>query len=160
MAEKGDQHHLDHKAFLVQPGKRIRLDQYDPAYTAGFKDKGEAIAALEDDAMNLGELQEKLWAAREYGILIILQGVDAAGKDGTIKHVMSRVNPQGCSVVSFKAPSLEEQQHEFPWRPVRFLPACGQIGIFNRSYYEEVLVVRVHPEFFGASVPGARAARL
>ena len=140
-------HHLDHGPFVVKPEKKIKLKDCDAAYTAGFKDKDEAVRALQDDASSLGILQEKLWAGKAYAILILFQGLDASGKDGTIKHVMSEVNPQGCSVVSFKAPSFEEQQHHFLWRPVRHLPPRGHIALFNRSYYEEVLVVRVHPEF-------------
>ena len=142
------QHHrLDHKPFLVEPGRKIKLADFDPGDTAGFRDKGEAHEALLDDVTTLSSMQELLWASGEYAVLVILQALDAAGKDSTIKHVMSGVNPQGCSVTSFKAPSLEERQHPFLWRPVRHLPPRGHIAIFNRSYYEEVLVVRVHPEF-------------
>src|SRR5688572_26908524 len=140
-------HRLDHKPFLVPPGKKIRLKDFDPAYTAGFKDKDEAQSALLEDVSGLAAAQDVLWASREYSIIIIFQALDAAGKDGTIKHVMSGVNPQGVTVQSFKAPSEEERQHHFLWRPLRALPARGMISIFNRSYYEEVLVVRVHPEF-------------
>jgi PPK2 family polyphosphate:nucleotide phosphotransferase len=140
-------HRLDHTPFLVPPGKKIRLKDFDPAYTAGFKDKDEAHAALLEDVSGLAAAQDVLWASREYSIIIIFQALDAAGKDGTIKHVMSGVNPQGVNVHSFKAPSDEERQHHFLWRAMRALPARGEISIFNRSYYEEVLVVRVHPEF-------------
>jgi PPK2 family polyphosphate:nucleotide phosphotransferase len=140
-------HRLDHNHFIVPPGKKIRLKDFDPAYTAGFKDKEEAHAALLEDVSGLAAAQDVLWASREYSIIIIFQALDAAGKDGTIKHVMSGVNPQGVSVHSFKAPSEEERQHHFLWRPLRALPARGVISIFNRSYYEEVLVVRVHPQF-------------
>jgi len=138
---------LDPDRFLVTPGRKVGLHRYDPAYTGHFKNKEAAQAALEADVVRLAEAQDKLWAHGEHAVLIILQGPDAAGKDGTIKHVMSGVNPQGCTVTSFKAPTEEEAQHDFLWRPVRFLPARGRIAIFNRSYYEEVLVVRVHPEF-------------
>jgi PPK2 family polyphosphate:nucleotide phosphotransferase len=140
-------HRLDHTPFLVPPGKKIRLKDFDPAYTAGFKGKDEAHAALLEDVSGLAAAQDVLWASREYSIIIIFQALDAAGKDGTIKHVMSGVNPQGVNVHSFKAPSDEERQHHFLWRAMRALPARGEISIFNRSYYEEVLVVRVHPEF-------------
>jgi len=109
--------------------------------------KKEAKETLEEDTSALADAQRLLWADGRRSVLVILQGLDAAGKDGTIRHVMSGVNPQGCEVRSFKAPSAEELDHPFLWRPTRFLPAKGRIGIFNRSYYEEVLVVRVHPTF-------------
>jgi PPK2 family polyphosphate:nucleotide phosphotransferase len=144
---KKQHHRLDHKPFLVGPGKKIKMSDFDPGDTAGFRGKDEAHEALLDDVSTLSSMQELLWASGEFAVLIILQALDAAGKDGTIKHVMSGVNPQGCSVVSFKAPSLEEQKHHFLWRPVRHLPPRGHIAIFNRSYYEEVLIVRVHPVF-------------
>jgi PPK2 family polyphosphate:nucleotide phosphotransferase len=140
-------HRLDHRHFLIPPGKKIRLQDFDPGYTAGFKDKEEAHDALLEDVSGLAAAQDVLWASREYSIIIIFQALDAAGKDSTIKHVMSGVNPQGVHVYSFKAPSEEERQHHFLWRPLRALPARGVISIFNRSYYEEVLVVRVHPAF-------------
>jgi PPK2 family polyphosphate:nucleotide phosphotransferase len=140
-------HRLDHAPFLVSPGARIRLKDYDPAFTAGFRDKHAAEDALLEDVSRLKAAQDVLWASKEFAIIIILQALDAAGKDGTIEHVMSGVNPQGVIVQSFKAPSEEERTRHFLWRPMRALPACGAIAIFNRSYYEEVLVVRVHPEF-------------
>jgi PPK2 family polyphosphate:nucleotide phosphotransferase len=140
-------HHLAQERFLVPPGRRVRLTDHDPAYTAGIQNKNAAQEALLDDVSHLANAQELLWASGERALLVVLQGLDAAGKDGTIKHVMRGVNPQGCTVTSFKAPSDEEMQHNFLWRPVRFLPARGRIAIFNRSYYEEVLIVRVHPEF-------------
>ncbi|MGE3240956.1 MAG: polyphosphate kinase 2 family protein [Pirellulales bacterium] len=139
-------HHLDHKPFLVPHGKKVKLKDYDPGFTSGFKSKEEARDALLEDVSGLVAAQDVLWAAKEYAIVIIFQALDAAGKDGTIKHVMSGVNPQGVNVHSFKAPSDEERLHHFLWRPTRALPARGEIAIFNRSYYEEVLVVRVHPE--------------
>jgi PPK2 family polyphosphate:nucleotide phosphotransferase len=142
-----DTHRLDHEPYLVPPGKKIRLKAYDPDFTAGFKDKRAAEDALLEDVSSLAAAQDVLWASKEYSIIIIFQALDAAGKDGTIKHVMSGVNPQGVIVHSFKAPSEEERMRHFLWRPARVLPACGTIAIFNRSYYEEVLVVRVHPEF-------------
>jgi PPK2 family polyphosphate:nucleotide phosphotransferase len=140
-------HRLDHTPFLAAPGKKIRLKDFDPGYTAGFKNKEQAQQALLEDVSGLAAAQDVLWAAKECAVVIIFQAMDAAGKDGTIKHVMSGVNPQGVYVRSFKAPSPEEQLHHFLWRPTRALPSRGEIAIFNRSYYEEVLVVRVHPEF-------------
>ena len=147
-------HHLDHTPFLVQPDKKFRLGDCDPDFTAGFKNKEHAEEALLEDVSGLAKAQDVLWAAKEYSIIIVLQALDAAGKDGTIKHVMTGVNPQGVRVHSFKAPTDDERLHHFLWRPTRVLPARGEIAIFNRSYYEEVLVVRVHPEFLnGQWVP-------
>jgi PPK2 family polyphosphate:nucleotide phosphotransferase len=142
-----DSHRLDHRPFLVPPGTKIRLKDYDPAYTGGFADKDAAETALLEDVSELAATQDIFWASKEYALIVVLQALDAAGKDGTIKHVMSGVNPQGVNVYSFKAPSDDERQRHFLWRPMRVLPAAGSIAIFNRSYYEEVLVVRVHPEF-------------
>ncbi|MBM3289214.1 MAG: polyphosphate kinase 2 family protein, partial [Candidatus Hydrogenedentes bacterium] len=135
--------------YRVSKGKRFRLKDVDPGDTGPFddKDKAAAEAALEKGTENLAALQEKLYAQDRWALLLIFQAMDAAGKDGTIKHVMSGVNPQGCQVTSFKAPSAEELDHDFLWRTNKALPERGRIGIFNRSYYEEVLVVRVHPEF-------------
>jgi PPK2 family polyphosphate:nucleotide phosphotransferase len=144
---KQQPHRLDHSPFLVKPGKKVRLKDHSPSYSAGFKDKAEAKAALLEDVSGLIEAQNLLWASKEYALIIIFQALDAAGKDSTIKHVMSGVNPQGVEVHSFKAPTEEELLHHFLWRPMRVTPARGRIAIFNRSYYEEVLVVRVHPEF-------------
>jgi PPK2 family polyphosphate:nucleotide phosphotransferase len=134
------------KPFQVANGPHFRLKNFDPADTLGLKSKEHAKEALERGITRLAKLQEKLYAQDRWAILLILQAMDAAGKDSTIKHVMSGVNPQGCQVNSFKAPSAEELQHDFLWRTSRTLPERGQIGIFNRSYYEEVLAVRVHPE--------------
>jgi len=142
------------KKFIVEPEKRVRLDKYDPGWVQhdALKAMGEDNAksllevALEKDRAELAAAQELLAASRQYGILIILQGMDTAGKDGTIRHVMSGVNPQGCQVHGFKVPSSEEHSHDFLWRYSKVLPERGMIGIFNRSYYEDVLVVRVHPE--------------
>ena len=134
------------KPFRVEHGKHFRLKDYDPAHTAGVKSKEEANELLEQGIQKLAELQDKLYAQDSWALLLIFQAMDAAGKDGVIKHVMSGVNPQGCQVYSFKAPSELELQHDFLWRTTRDLPERGHIGIFNRSYYEEVLVVRVHPE--------------
>lgn len=132
--------------FRVTDGKRFRLQDIDPGDTRGLKLKGRAQDLLADGIALLSELQEKLYAQNRRALLLIFQAMDAAGKDSTIKHVMSGVNPQGCQVYSFKVPSDEELDHDFMWRTTRCLPERGRIGIFNRSYYEEVLVVRVHPE--------------
>ncbi|MGC3971263.1 MAG: polyphosphate kinase 2 family protein [Pirellulales bacterium] len=136
------------KEILVPPGEKISLKKdYDPDFTGGFKDKDAAASYVADNAKRLAEYQDRLYAQDTYSLLIIFQAMDAAGKDGTIRHVMSGVNPQGCHVTSFKSPSSEELDHDYLWRAVKALPARGMIGIFNRSYYEETLVVRVHPEF-------------
>lgn len=134
------------KPFRIADGLHFRLKDFDTAETLGLRSKQQAQKTLEHGIVRLADLQEKLYAQDRWAILLILQAMDAAGKDSTIKHVMSGVNPQGCRVTSFKAPSTEELQHDFLWRSSRSLPERGQIGIFNRSYYEEVLVVRVHPE--------------
>jgi PPK2 family polyphosphate:nucleotide phosphotransferase len=134
------------KAFRVTNGKQFRLKDWDPGDTRGFKSREKAQEALTQGIARLREDQDKLYAQDRWALLLIFQAMDAAGKDSTIKHVMSGVNPQGCQVSSFKAPSAEELDHDFMWRTTRRLPERGQIGIFNRSYYEEVLVVRVHPE--------------
>ncbi|HSO06640.1 MAG TPA: polyphosphate kinase 2 family protein [Pelomicrobium sp.] len=135
--------------YRITSGKKFRLKDHDPADTHGFKseDKGEARELLAKGVEWLAEEQEKLYAQNQWGVLLVFQAMDAAGKDSTIKHVMSGVNPQGVHVTSFKAPSSEELDHDFLWRCTRHLPERGRIGIFNRSYYEEVLVVRVHSEF-------------
>ncbi|MCZ7557646.1 MAG: polyphosphate kinase 2 family protein [Bacteroidia bacterium] len=132
--------------FKIPHDKHIRLADYDTAFTGNFRDKREAKEELGRDIRRLAELQDVLYAQDTYAVLLIFQAMDAAGKDGTIKHVMSGVNPQGCQVFSFKAPSAEELDHDYLWRCMKRLPERGRIGIFNRSYYEEVLVTRVHPE--------------
>jgi len=132
--------------FRVDKGKHFRLKDYDPGNTGHWKSKEHAEATLMQEIARTAELQDKLYAQDNWAVLLIFQAMDAAGKDGAIKHVMSGVNPQGCQVYSFKAPSEVELQHDFLWRTTRDLPERGRIGIFNRSYYEEVLVVRVHPE--------------
>jgi PPK2 family polyphosphate:nucleotide phosphotransferase len=135
----------------VEPGKKFLLSQCDPADTAGLSMEGkEAKALLRRGVDLLADLQGKLYAQDRWGVLLVFQAMDAAGKDGTIKHVMSGVNPQGVQVYSFKAPSSEELDHDFLWRTMKSVPERGRIGIFNRSYYEEVLVVRVHPDFLEA----------
>jgi PPK2 family polyphosphate:nucleotide phosphotransferase len=135
------------KPYRVTDGKSFRLAHHDPAGTGGIKSKQHAQEWLERGAQRMSAAQEKLYAQNQWAVLLIFQALDAAGKDGTIKHVMSGVNPQGCQVFSFKSPSVEELNHDFLWRTTRCLPERGHIGIFNRSYYEEVLVVRAHPEF-------------
>ncbi len=130
----------------VKPGRRVRLaTDFDPSYKAGLKKK-DGVALVAQGVQDLSEYQARLAAQDTWGVLVVLQALDAAGKDGLIRHVMTGVNPQGVQVESFKVPSSEELDHDFLWRYARRLPARGQIGIFNRSHYEEVLVVRVHPE--------------
>jgi len=135
--------------FRITNGKKFRLKDVDPGDTQGYKadDKPRAKEELEAGICALAELQDKLYAQDKWALLLIFQALDAAGKDGTIKHVMSGINPQGCQVFSFKSPSAEDLDHDFLWRCMKCLPNRGHIGIFNRSYYEETLVVRVHPEF-------------
>ena len=130
--------------FRADTDGRFRLKDHDPAYAGGVHTKEEARAALQEGVVRLRGLQERLYAQDRWALLVVLQAMDAAGKDSTIAHVMSGVNPQGCEVHSFKAPSEEELDHDFLWRTTIRLPRRGHIGIFNRSYYEEVLVVRVH----------------
>jgi len=131
--------------FRVEPGKRFRLKDYDPDDTGKYRSKDEAVERLRQGVARMRELQERLYAHDRWSVLLIFQAMDAAGKDSTIEHVMSGVNPQGCQVFSFKAPSPEDLDHDFLWRTNRCLPERGRIGVFNRSYYEEVL--GVHPEF-------------
>jgi PPK2 family polyphosphate:nucleotide phosphotransferase len=135
------------KPYLVDNGRKFRLTHHDPGDARWAKRKDEAKELLQKGVGRLARLQEKLYAQDQWGILLIFQAMDAAGKDGAIKHVMSGINPQGVEVHSFKAPSTEELDHDFLWRTTKVLPERGRIGIFNRSYYEETLVVRVHPEF-------------
>jgi PPK2 family polyphosphate:nucleotide phosphotransferase len=132
--------------YRVSEGRKFRLAAIDPADTWKLKSKEHAQDWLEQGVARLSQLQSRLYANSQWALLLIFQAMDAAGKDGTIQHVMSGINPQGCQVYSFKAPSDEELDHDFLWRTNKCLPERGRIGIFNRSYYEEVLVVRVHPE--------------
>jgi PPK2 family polyphosphate:nucleotide phosphotransferase len=135
------------KRFRIDDPDHFRLASVDPSDTGGLDlDKDEAKAVLAEDLNRLSDLQERLYADNRWSLLIVLQAMDAAGKDGVIKHVMTGLNPQGCLVHAFKAPSSSELEHDFLWRAAQYLPARGDIGIFNRSHYEEVLVVRVHPE--------------
>src|SRR5258706_4171304 len=137
---------MNHDDFIVRPGKKIRLKDFDPDFTAQYKDKDEAAEKLQKDIERLAKYQDVLYAQNTWALLVVLQAMDTAGKDSTIRHVVSGVNPQGTQVHSFKAPSDEELDHDFLWRSAKVVPERGNIGIFNRSYYEEVLVVRVHPQ--------------
>ena len=134
------------KPFRITNGKDFKLSEMKAGATPGVKSKDDAQSFLKRGIESLAEMQDKLYAQDQWGVLLVFQAMDAAGKDGAIKHVMSGINPQGCQVFSFKGPSAEELDHDFLWRTSRCLPERGRIGIFNRSYYEEVLVVRVHPE--------------
>ncbi len=137
---------IDTKDFLVKQGKKVRLKDWATDVKSICGSKEEYKEVLEKHVQQLESLQELLYASNQYSLLLVFQGMDAAGKDGSIRHVMSGVNPQGCEVTSFKQPSAEELEHDFLWRAEQRLPGRGRIGIFNRSYYEEVLVVRVHPK--------------
>ncbi len=149
----------------VRPGKRVRISDFDPSWAGDTKvpkaqRKKLAEKLLSQDVSELAEAQELLYAADTWSVLVIFQALDAAGKDGTIRHVMSGVNPQGCQVYSFKHPSTEELDHNFLWRCMKALPERGRIGIFNRSYYEEVLIVRVHTELLKAQrIPGVKPTK-
>ena len=134
------------KNTIVPPGKKIDLQDYDPADTGKFENKESAQTKLAANIIELAEHQNILYAQNKFAVLIIFQAMDAAGKDSTIKHVMSGINPQGCQVYSFKTPSTEELDHDYLWRTHRCIPERGRIGIFNRSYYEETLIVRIHPK--------------
>jgi PPK2 family polyphosphate:nucleotide phosphotransferase len=136
--------------YLVKPGRKVSLKDFDPGTHGKFKSQEDAAEKLAEGIQTLAELQDVFYASSTYSLLIIFQAMDAAGKDGAIKHVMSGLNPQGCQVASFKAPSANELNHDYLWRSTLMLPERGRIGIFNRSYYEEVLVVRVHPEILKA----------
>jgi len=153
---------MNHDHFIIRPGTTIRLKDYDPGFTSHYKNKDEASAKLRKDIKRLAKYQNVLYAQDTYAVLVILQAMDTAGKDGTIRHVMSGVNPQGTQVHSFKAPSAEELQHDFLWRSMKALPERGGIGIFNRSYYEEVLVARVHQEILDLQhlPPGAKGKNI
>jgi PPK2 family polyphosphate:nucleotide phosphotransferase len=137
---------INSKDFRVRPGKTVHLDKWPTTVSPVCQSKKEYQELLGEHVEKLSALQQLHYAANRYALLLIFQGMDAGGKDGAIRHVMSGINPQGCQVFSFKQPSAEELEHDFLWRTTRCLPERGRIGIFNRSYYEEVLVVRVHPE--------------
>jgi len=132
--------------FLVREGAKVKLKDHPTDFTGDYTDKEKAAKDLEKNITRIGELQDVMYAQDIYSLLIVFQAMDAAGKDSTIEHVMTGINPQGCSVTSFKQPSSEELDHDFLWRCARAVPERGKIGIFNRSHYEEVLVVRVHPQ--------------
>lgn len=145
---------LDLKKYMVTTGSKFSLSNFDPNDKDGVEGKSAAAELLESNLLRMSELQDKLYAADSHALLIILQAMDAAGKDGIIKHVMSGVNPQGCQVTPFKSPTANELEHTFLWRCSQALPKRGNIGIFNRSYYEETLVVKVHPEILkGQKLP-------
>ncbi|MEO6940957.1 MAG: polyphosphate kinase 2 family protein [Candidatus Kapaibacterium sp.] len=141
---------MNSSKFLVPTNGKFRLKDHSPAFTDGYKNKAHAETQLSKNIDRLSNLQERLYAQNTYGVLIILQAMDTAGKDGVIEHVMSGVNPQGVDVFSFKAPTTYELDHDFMWRSLRVLPERGKMGIFNRSYYEEVIVTKVHPEILEA----------
>jgi PPK2 family polyphosphate:nucleotide phosphotransferase len=141
---------IDPDDFRVKDGKNVNLKKWPTDIKSYYESKKQFKEALQERVNELSELQNLLYAANRFAVLLIFQAMDAAGKDGAIKHVMSGVNPQGCQVFSFKHPSLEELDHDFLWRTTRNLPERGRIGIFNRSYYEEVLIVRVHKELLRA----------
>jgi PPK2 family polyphosphate:nucleotide phosphotransferase len=137
---------INTRDFLVRPGKKVKLSEWPTIVKPFYKSKKRYQKLLDEHVEQLSALQHLHYASHRYALLLIFQGMDAGGKDGAIRHVMSGVNPQGCEVFSFKQPSAEELEHDFLWRTTRRLPERGKIGIFNRSYYEEVLIVRVHPE--------------
>ncbi len=137
---------MKYENLRVAEGEKLNLKKHDPDSTGNYQDKTQAVTDLETNIARLVKLQDVLYAENVHTLLVIFQALDAAGKDSVIKHVMSGLNPQGCEVTSFKAPSMEELDHDYLWRSIKALPERGRIGIFNRSYYEEVLVVRVHPE--------------
>ncbi len=145
---------------IANPGKKYTLKDFNTAYTGEYKNKKEAKKKLKEDTKKLRELQDKLYAHDKFSVLLIFQAMDAAGKDGTIKHVMTGVNPQGCQVFNFKTPSDEELDHDYLWRIYKSMPERGRIGIFNRSYYEEVLIARVHPEIIlRQKLPGIQSKK-
>jgi PPK2 family polyphosphate:nucleotide phosphotransferase len=145
---------IDPNEFRVRPGEKVRLKKWPTRVKPYYTSDEQYQKRLAEQSEQLSSLQSLLYASDRYALLVIFQAMDAAGKDGVIKHVMSGINPQGCQVFSFKHPSAEELQHDFLWRTTRFLPERGRIGIFNRSYYEEVLIVRVHPEILrGEKLP-------
>jgi PPK2 family polyphosphate:nucleotide phosphotransferase len=149
---------IETKEFLVREGRQLNLKKR-PTRCVICESKDEYKDALAKHVKQLDELQRLLYGANQYALLVIFQGMDAAGKDGAIRHVMSGVNPQGCEVISFKQPSADELEHDFLWRAEAKLPGRGRIGIFNRSYYEEVLVTRVHPELLGNEGLAARVRK-
>lgn len=150
---------IDTEAYRVEPGDKVKLKQWPTSVAPLYRDERDYGRQLAEHVGRLSEMQNLLYAHNRYALLLIFQAMDAAGKDGAIKHVMSGVNPQGCQVFSFKHPSAEELEHDFLWRTTQRLPERGRIGIFNRSYYEEVLIVRVHPEILRAQSLPREATR-
>ncbi len=151
---------IDYEKILAKPHTKISLKEYATDDTGDLPDKDAGKVLQKDNLKEMKDLQDKLYAYNRYSLLLIFQAMDAAGKDSTIEHVMSGVNPQGCQVFSFKKPSNNELEHDFLWRTYRALPERGRIGIFNRSYYEEVLVTRVHPEYIvGQRIPGIHSVK-
>ena len=150
---------INSKDFRVRPGEKVKLNEWPTKVKPFFKSKKQYQKLLEEHVEELNSLQQLHFASNRYALLLIFQGMDAGGKDGAVRHVMSGVNPAGCQVWSFKQPSAEELEHDFLWRTTCRLPERGRIGIFNRSYYEEVLVVRVHPEILRSPGAGRRIAR-
>ena len=146
---RGVTHIVNVERFTVEPGSRVSLKAFDPSETGGFKSKSETRKRLEQDIATMADLQDKLSAQARNGVLVVFQGMDTAGKDGAIKHVMSGINPAGVIVYSFKQPSAEETRHDYLWRAAKVLPERGRMSIFNRSYYEDVIVTRVHPHLLG-----------
>jgi PPK2 family polyphosphate:nucleotide phosphotransferase len=145
---------INSKEFFVPAGKKVKLEKWPTLVKPAYKSKQDYNKLLQEQVEELSSLQRHHYASNRYAVLLIFQAMDAAGKDGVIRHVMSGVNPQGCQVFSFKHPSVEELEHDFLWRTTQSLPERGRIGIFNRSYYEEVLIVRVHPEILrGQGLP-------
>jgi len=145
---------INGKKFRVRPGEKVKLKERPTMVKPLYDSKEHYQKLIKEHVAALSSRQRLLYASGRYAVLLIFQGMDAAGKDGVIRHVMSGVNPQGCEVCSFKQPSAEEMRHDFLWRTTRRLPERGRIGIFNRSYYEEVLIVRVHPEILrGQGLP-------
>lgn len=150
---------INDKQIIATPGEKIRLADYDTAYHSHFMTKEYAMEHLKEEKDKLKTMQDKLYASDKYAVLLIFQAMDAAGKDSTIRYVMSGINPQGCQVYSFKQPSAEELDHDFLWRTYKALPERGRIGIFNRSYYEEVLITKVHPHhILNQKIPGINTA--
>jgi len=149
MSHKKIKMNIDSDDFCVQEGKKVTLKKWPTLVKPVYQSKEQYLMLLEEQIAHLSALQHLHYASNRYSVLLIFQAMDAAGKDGVIKHVMSGVNPQGCQVFSFKHPSASELEHDFLWRTTQCLPERGRIGIFNRSYYEEVLIVRVHPEILG-----------
>lgn len=150
---------IDTRPYRIEPGQKVKLKHWPTAIEPLYRDEADYRERLDAQVLRLSQMQNLLYAHNRYALLLIFQAMDAAGKDGVIKHVMSGVNPQGCQVFSFKHPSAQELEHDFLWRTTQCLPERGRIGIFNRSYYEEVLIVRVHPEILKAQSLPKEAAR-